>query len=192
MHAYTDRQVYEDHSLETEGEPLDSICYSRLFSGGTTSMSTCMKYVNLSETKEGKNSSYISMNDTYIMIIIFWEMTPCGSYKNRRFGGSYRLHLQGNETSRYRATSCDSSQHRNNWYPSTRLVFSPYPVLSADCNPHTMLYSKYRYSKHPIPLPWTIYTLHAWRSISRVAVPYKSLLFRSVPARLVTLKMEAI
>jgi hypothetical protein len=21
------------------------------------------------------------------MIIIFWEMTPCGSYKNRRFGG---------------------------------------------------------------------------------------------------------
>jgi hypothetical protein len=25
------------------------------------------------------------------MIIIFWEMTPCGSYKNRRFGGSYCL-----------------------------------------------------------------------------------------------------
>jgi hypothetical protein len=31
----------------------------------------------------------------YLMIIIFWEKTPCGSYKNRRFGGSYRLHLQG-------------------------------------------------------------------------------------------------
>jgi hypothetical protein len=30
-----------------------------------------------------------------MMIIIFWEMTPCGSYKNWRFGGSYRLHLQG-------------------------------------------------------------------------------------------------
>jgi hypothetical protein len=29
------------------------------------------------------------------MIIIFWDMTPCGSYKNRRFGGSYRLHFQG-------------------------------------------------------------------------------------------------
>jgi hypothetical protein len=28
-------------------------------------------------------------------VIIFWEMTPCGSYKNRRFGGSYHLHLQG-------------------------------------------------------------------------------------------------
>jgi hypothetical protein len=30
-----------------------------------------------------------------MMIIIFWEMTPCGSYKNRRFGGSYRLHFLG-------------------------------------------------------------------------------------------------
>jgi hypothetical protein len=30
-----------------------------------------------------------------MMIIIFWEMTPCGSYKNWRFGGSYRLLLQG-------------------------------------------------------------------------------------------------
>jgi hypothetical protein len=29
-----------------------------------------------------------------MMIIIFWEMTSCGSYKNRRFGESYRLHLQ--------------------------------------------------------------------------------------------------
>jgi hypothetical protein len=30
-----------------------------------------------------------------MMIIIFWEMIPCDSYKNRRFGGSYLLHLQG-------------------------------------------------------------------------------------------------
>jgi hypothetical protein len=30
-----------------------------------------------------------------MMIIIFWEMTPCGSYKNQRFRGSYHLHLQG-------------------------------------------------------------------------------------------------
>jgi hypothetical protein len=30
-----------------------------------------------------------------MMIIIFWKMTPCGSYKNRRFRGLYRLHLQG-------------------------------------------------------------------------------------------------
>jgi hypothetical protein len=26
---------------------------------------------------------------------VFWDVTPCGCYKNRRFGGSYRLHQQG-------------------------------------------------------------------------------------------------
>jgi hypothetical protein len=26
---------------------------------------------------------------------IFWEMTVCGYSKNRRFGGTYRLHHQG-------------------------------------------------------------------------------------------------
>jgi hypothetical protein len=26
---------------------------------------------------------------------IFWDVTPCGSCKNRRFGGTYRIHLQG-------------------------------------------------------------------------------------------------
>jgi uncharacterized membrane protein len=28
-----------------------------------------------------------------MMIIIFWEMTPCDSYKNRRFRGSYRTSI---------------------------------------------------------------------------------------------------
>jgi hypothetical protein len=26
---------------------------------------------------------------------VFWDVTPCGSCKNRRFGGTYRLHHQG-------------------------------------------------------------------------------------------------
>jgi hypothetical protein len=26
---------------------------------------------------------------------VFWDVTPCDSCKNRRFGGTYRLHLQG-------------------------------------------------------------------------------------------------
>jgi hypothetical protein len=25
---------------------------------------------------------------------VFWNVTPCGSCKNRRFGGTYRFHLQ--------------------------------------------------------------------------------------------------
>jgi hypothetical protein len=26
---------------------------------------------------------------------VFWDVTPCGSCKNRRFGGTYRLHHLG-------------------------------------------------------------------------------------------------
>jgi hypothetical protein len=31
----------------------------------------------------------VTMNDA-----VFWIVTPCGSYKNQRFGGTYRLHYQ--------------------------------------------------------------------------------------------------
>jgi hypothetical protein len=27
--------------------------------------------------------------------VVFWDVAPCGSCKDRRFGGRYRLHLQG-------------------------------------------------------------------------------------------------
>jgi hypothetical protein len=27
--------------------------------------------------------------------VVFWDVSPCGSCKNRRFGGTYRLYLQG-------------------------------------------------------------------------------------------------
>jgi hypothetical protein len=43
-------------------------------------------YVNKQNPVRFEVSTVVTM-----MIIIFWEMTPCGSYKNRRFGGSYRL-----------------------------------------------------------------------------------------------------
>jgi hypothetical protein len=34
---------------------------------------------------------------------LFWDITPCSSFKfNRRFGGTYRLHLQGRRISRAR------------------------------------------------------------------------------------------
>jgi hypothetical protein len=28
---------------------------------------------------------------------VFWAVTPCGSYKNRRFGGTWRLLHQGDK-----------------------------------------------------------------------------------------------
>jgi hypothetical protein len=33
---------------------------------------------------------------------IFLDVTPCGSTEKRRFGGNYRLHLQGNNIRRAR------------------------------------------------------------------------------------------
>jgi hypothetical protein len=34
-----------------------------------------------------------------LKITIFWDITPCNSLKvNRRFGGTYRLHLQEDST----------------------------------------------------------------------------------------------
>jgi hypothetical protein len=33
---------------------------------------------------------------------VFWDVTPCRSCVNRRFGGKYRLHLQGRKNSRER------------------------------------------------------------------------------------------
>jgi hypothetical protein len=30
---------------------------------------------------------------------IFWDVTPCGSCKNRRFGGTYQFHQQGDKNS---------------------------------------------------------------------------------------------
>jgi hypothetical protein len=35
---------------------------------------------------------------------VFWDVAPCSSYINRRFGGTYRLHFQGREM-RERGTS---------------------------------------------------------------------------------------
>jgi hypothetical protein len=31
---------------------------------------------------------------------VFWDATPCGSCKNSRFGGTYRLHHQGGKNVR--------------------------------------------------------------------------------------------
>jgi hypothetical protein len=28
---------------------------------------------------------------------VFWDITPCGSCKNRRFGGTYHLHHEGDK-----------------------------------------------------------------------------------------------
>jgi hypothetical protein len=52
---------------------------------------------------------------------VFWDVTPCGSCKNRRFGGSYRLHQQGDKSGWTRnSVSC-------NWQPTHLLSSSGWP-----------------------------------------------------------------
>jgi hypothetical protein len=33
---------------------------------------------------------------------VYWNVTPCGSYKNRRLGGTYHLHHRGEKNQRAR------------------------------------------------------------------------------------------
>jgi hypothetical protein len=36
--------------------------------------------------------------------VFFWDVTPCGPCENRRFGGKYHFHLQGNRSRSRRDT----------------------------------------------------------------------------------------
>jgi hypothetical protein len=40
--------------------------------------------------------------DVNMKNVVFWDVTPCGSCKNRRFGEKYRLHHHGEENERDR------------------------------------------------------------------------------------------
>jgi hypothetical protein len=51
--------------------------------------------------------------------VFFRDVTPCGTYKNRRFGETYRIHYQGDKTqlaanlaitSKLRNASCEEIQ----------------------------------------------------------------------------------
>jgi hypothetical protein len=44
---------------------------------------------------------------------VFWNVTPCGFYKNRRFGGMYRLHYQGDKNRRAINNVGSNYQHKH-------------------------------------------------------------------------------
>jgi hypothetical protein len=73
---------------------------------------------------------------------IFWDITPCSPMNfNRRFGGTYRLHLQGRRISRLR------SQRGSRWLHgviSQKLVlFIPSVICSLDVRPSFSLKSRF-------------------------------------------------
>jgi hypothetical protein len=45
--------------------------------------------------------------------VVFWDVALCRYWVNRRFGGTYRLHLQGRKSSREEPASAGGSQLAN-------------------------------------------------------------------------------
>jgi hypothetical protein len=43
------------------------------------------------------NNNNDRMKRAKIKNTVFWDVTPCESCKNRRFGGKYRLHYQNDK-----------------------------------------------------------------------------------------------
>jgi hypothetical protein len=44
--------------------------------------------------------------------VVFWDVTPCGSCKNRRLAGTYCLHLQGEKNRRSRSNDISNQQKK--------------------------------------------------------------------------------
>jgi hypothetical protein len=71
---------------------------------------------------------------------IFWDITPCSLLRvNRRFGGTYCLHLQG------RRISWARSQHESRWQDGGDMFFRNVGWLSMD---YTELYPRRWYFSH--------------------------------------------
>jgi hypothetical protein len=50
---------------------------------------------SFSNTKPNTSRSNFNLISKNIQNIVFWDVAPCGSGLKRRYGGTYRLHLQG-------------------------------------------------------------------------------------------------
>jgi hypothetical protein len=59
-----------------------------------------VKYPNYVLFKEAKRKKRNGVKNA-----VFWVVTPCDSYINRRFGGPYPLHHQGDNNRRARDVS---------------------------------------------------------------------------------------
>jgi hypothetical protein len=50
-----------------------------------------------SSSKSGISSTRLWLIHLVLKNGVFWDVTPCGSCKNRRFGGTWRLLHQGDK-----------------------------------------------------------------------------------------------
>jgi hypothetical protein len=134
---------------------------------------------------------------------IFWDITLCSPLNvNRRFGGTYRLHLQGRRISWARNQQSSACHLLSYWF-LTRLILRPWrwrryipPKRRLTFNDYTALYPRRQYSSFvhltiPTFLPnerqkmfllekttvgeLPIWLLHAWVWVKATFFPRSSL-----------------
>jgi hypothetical protein len=76
-------------------------------------------WTQLSLLSSYRMSNICALNKTTVRNAVLWNVTPCGSCKNRRFGGTY-LHLQGQNNQRTMGTlaitsNCSTLRSVNNY-----------------------------------------------------------------------------
>jgi hypothetical protein len=70
-------------------------------------------FLNEPQMRPYTYNSYLVGFEVLTAVIMFWDITPCSPLKfNRRFGGTYRLHLQGRWIRRVR------NQRESSWLVS--------------------------------------------------------------------------
>jgi hypothetical protein len=93
--------------------------------------------------------------------VVFWDVALCMSCVNRRFGGTYSLHLQGRKREHdARSTKLRRSIHARHFSPrsywvnscSVALAFSPPPTRSPAACSHPSLPDCMIFTTDPTPL----------------------------------------
>jgi hypothetical protein len=108
------------------------------------SNSTCL------ESKSGRKTSGEMLSHAIWIVtiedVVFWDMTPRGSSKNnRRLGGTYSLHLQGNESSLF------SSQKGYGSRQTTKRVFCDGSEAYPSCELGRVRVSSLRLRSYVLP-----------------------------------------
>jgi hypothetical protein len=69
---------------------------------------------------------------------VVWDITPCSSKTDRRFGGTYHLHLQGGEVSQERKQYAPKLGGLSKLHKMS-LIFIVIPVKTSDPNINELL-----------------------------------------------------
>jgi hypothetical protein len=109
-----------------------------------------MQYATRGKASRSYRGRGLRMEGHKVTNAVFWNVTPCGSCKNRRFGGTWRLHHQGDKnrcivlTEQSRMSACsllgpreatDTDRHVSvtTWGSMTASSASEFALLMCPC-----------------------------------------------------------